>query len=177
MPPRRLEDLCAISSNIIGACGVYEAGTRVSRQFERCRPLLFGLLRSRFIQIRLNHQSNGRGKPLSRNWNRFVANFSFERNDFSLILKTWARISGRESKDDNRDITSYFDYGEIWAGTVWRNYHLALMFRNNFRFNENRSAMQLEVSFLQYFTGYGESLIDYNHFTNRIGVGVIVKYW
>ena len=147
---------------------------------------LWGVMRSRFIQVGLNHQSNGRGKPLSRSWNRFTANFGFERDDFNLILKTWARIPEDESQDDNPDITSYLGYGEIWAGTVWRDYHLALMFRNNFRFGENRSALQFEVSFpliehlngyIQYFTGYGESLIDYNHFTNRIGVGVIVTDW
>ena len=147
---------------------------------------LFGRLRSRFIQVGLNHQSNGRGKPLSRSWNRFVANFGFERGDFNLILKTWARIPEGESRDDNPDITSYLGYGEIWAGTVWRDYHLALMFRNNLRFDENRSALQFEVSFpliehlngyVQYFAGYGESLIDYNHFANRIGVGVMVKDW
>ncbi|MBE0556387.1 MAG: phospholipase A, partial [Proteobacteria bacterium] len=98
-------------------------------------------LKSRFIQVGLNHQSNGRGEPLSRSWNRFTANFGFERGDFNVILKTWARIPEEESKDDNPDITSYLGYGEIWAGTVWRNYHLALMFRNNLRFGENRSAL------------------------------------
>ncbi len=147
---------------------------------------LCGLLRSRFIQVGLNHQSNGRGKPLSRSWNRFTANFGFERDDLTLILKTWARLPEKESQDDNPDITSYLGYGEIWAGTVWRDYRLGLMFRNNLHFDENRSALQFEVSFpliehlngyIQYFNGYGESLIDYNHFTNRIGVGVIVKDW
>ncbi len=143
-------------------------------------------LRSRFIQLGLNHQSNGRGKPLSRSWNRATANFGFERGDLNLILKTWARIPEAESQDDNPDISSYLGYGEIWAGTIWRGYHLALMFRNNFRFDENRSALQFEVSFpllkhlngyVQYFAGYGESLIDYNHFTNRIGLGFMVKDW
>ena len=147
---------------------------------------LFGLLRNRFIQVGLNHQSNGRGNPLSRSWNRFVANFGFERGDFNFLVKTWARIPEGESRDDNPDITSYLGYGEVWAGTVWRDYHLVLMFRNNLRFGENRSALQAEVSFpllehlngyVQYFAGYGESLIDYNHSTNRIGVGVMVKDW
>ncbi|MHB8771790.1 MAG: phospholipase A [Syntrophales bacterium] len=143
-------------------------------------------LRSRFIQVGLNHQSNGRGKPLSRSWNRLTANFGFERDDLNLILRTWTRIPEGESRDDNPDITSYLGYGELWLGTVWKDYHLALMLRNNLRFDGNRSALQCEVSFpllehlngyIQYFAGYGESLIDYNHFTNRIGVGVMVKDW
>jgi len=147
---------------------------------------LFGLLKNRFIQVGLNHQSNGRGEPLSRSWNRIIASLGFERDDFNLVLKTWARIPESESQDDNRDIVSYLGYGEIWAATIWRDYHLALMFRNNLRFDENRSALQFEVSFpltqhlngyLQYFTGYGESLIDYNHYTNRFGIGVMVKDW
>ena len=147
---------------------------------------ILGLMRNRFIQVGLNHQSNGRGEPLSRSWNRIVANFGFERDVFNLVLKTWARIPESEDKDDNRDITSYLGYGEIWAGYIWKKWHLGLMFRNNFRFDENRSALQLEASFpliehlngyVQYFTGYGESLIDYNHYTNRIGLGVVVKDW
>jgi phospholipase A1 len=116
----------------------------------------------------------------------FTVNFGFERGELSLILNTWARLPERESQDDNPDLTSYLGYEEIWAGTGWRDYHLALMFRNNLRVDENRSALQFEVSFppiehfngyIQYFTGYGESLTDYNHFTNRIGVGFMVKDW
>jgi len=143
-------------------------------------------LRNRFVQVGLNHQSNGRGQPLSRSWNRITANFGFERGDFNFLLKTWVRIPEKESNDDNPDIASYLGYGEIWAGTVWKDFHFALMLRNNLRFDENRGAMQAEVSFpiheylngyIQYFTGYGETLIDYNHYANRICVGLMVKAW
>ncbi len=147
---------------------------------------LFGLLRNRFIQVGLNHQSNGRAEPLSRSWNRIVANFGFERGVFNAQLKTWIRIPESADEDDNRDITSYLGYGELWLGTVWKDFHLALMLRNNLRFDDNRGAMQFELSFpliehlngyVQYFLGYGESLIDYNHYANRIGVGVMIKDW
>jgi phospholipase A1 len=147
---------------------------------------LFGLMRSRFIQVGLDHQSNGLGGPLSRSWNRIVANFGFESDAFNLVLKTWARIPDSADKDNNPDIASYLGYGEIVAGYHWKDYAVAATFRNNLRFDENRGALQLDVSFplikflngyVQYFVGYGESLIDYNHFTNRIGVGLMVKDW
>ena len=147
---------------------------------------VFGLLRSRFIQVGLNHQSNGRAEPLSRSWNRIVANFGFERGVFNAQLKTWIRIPESDDEDDNSDITAYMGYGELWMGTVWKDFHLALMLRNNLRFDDNRGAMQFELSFpliehlngyVQYFLGYGETLIDYNHYANRIGVGVMIKDW
>lgn len=147
---------------------------------------IFGLMKSRFIQVGFNHQSNGRGEPLSRSWNRVVANFGFEQDVFNLVLKTWARIPESANKDDNGDITSFLGYGELWLNTVWKSYHLGLMFRNNLHFDKNRCSLQFEVSFpmiehingyMQYFGGYGESLIDYNHYSNRVGLGVMLKDW
>jgi phospholipase A1/A2 len=147
---------------------------------------IFGLVRNRFIQIGLNHQSNGRGEPLSRSWNRVVANFGFERGAFNMILRTWVRIPEPADNDDNPDITSYLGNGEIQAGYFWKDFAIGATFRNSLRFNDMHSALQLDFTFplierlngyVQYFVGYGESLIDYNHYSNRIGVGFLVKDW
>lgn len=155
---------------------------------------LYGL-KSRFINVGINHQSNGQSDPLSRSWNRLVANFGFENKsgNFALILKTWYRIPESAEHDENSDIEDYLGYGELWAYYFWNTSRVGAMVRNNFNFGKNRGALQLEWSFplrywklsllehldlyIQYFNGYGESMLDYNHNINRIGAGFIIKDW
>jgi phospholipase A1/A2 len=146
-------------------------------------------LKGRIINLGFNHQSNGRADPLSRSWNRAVANFGFERDKFSLLLKTWYRIPENSADDDNPDITKFMGNGEVWGYYYWKKHRFAVMFRNNLRVN-NKGAVQLDWSFplplitnerfagyIQYFNGYGESLIDYNNTVNRISIGFMLKTW
>lgn len=150
---------------------------------------LFGL-KGRIINVGFNHQSNGRAEPLSRSWNRIVANFGFERSNFNLLLKTWYRIPESAQKDDNPGIEGYMGYGEIWGSYYWRDHKFSLMFRNNLRFGDNKGAAQVDWGFplpfikndrlsgyAQYFNGYGESLLDYNASSNRISIGLILTDW
>jgi len=143
-------------------------------------------LRGRFINVGFNHQSNGQSEPLSRSWNRIVANAGFERGNFSLLLKAWYRIPESAEDDDNPNIEDYMGYGEVWGYYFWKGHRFGIMLRNNLDFHTNHGAVQLEWSFpileriggyLQYFNGYGESLMDYNHRVNRIGIGFILKDW
>lgn len=141
---------------------------------------------ARTITLGLNHQSNGRSLPLSRSWNRIVANFGLERDNLTLLLKAWYRVPEDPAEDDNPDIYDYMGPGEIWAYYFYKSHRFGLMLRNNLQSPNNRGALQLEWSFpivrrisgyLQYFTGYGESLVDYNHSVNRVGIGFILRDW
>ncbi len=151
-------------------------------------------LHGRILNLGFNHQSNGRSVPLSRSWNRIVANVGLEneKNNFNLLLKTWYRIPEDEHNDDNPDITRYMGYGELWGTLYWKKQRFAMMLRNNFR-SENMGAVQLDWSvplsffydkfsdkgsiYVQYFNGYGESLLDYNKSINRISVGFMLADW
>jgi phospholipase A1 len=72
-------------------------------------------LKGRFIQLGLNHQSNGQTEPLSKSWNRIVANIGLESGDFSLLLKGWYKFPESVESDDNPGINRYMGYGEVWA--------------------------------------------------------------
>lgn len=140
----------------------------------------------RFVQLGLNHQSNGQSEPMSRSWNRLVANVGMERGDFSILVKSWYRLPEEAEDDDNPRIEHYTGDGEVWAYYFIKKHRFAVMFRDNLNFRENRGAVQLEWSFplfadvagyVQYYIGYGESLLDYNHRVHRIGVGFVFRDW
>jgi phospholipase A1 len=142
--------------------------------------------RGRFVNAGLNHQSNGRAEPLSRSWNRVVANFGFERGNVVLLLNVWYRIPEDEAEDDNPGIEDYLGYGQLNVFYRWRGHMFGLLARNNLRGHGNKGALQVTWSFpllrsvsgyVHYFNGYGESLLDYNASANRIGVGFILKEW
>lgn len=142
--------------------------------------------RGRYVNAGLNHQSNGRARPLSRSWNRAVANAGFERDGTVVVLNAWYRIPENERDDDNPGIERFLGYGQINVDTVWRGHRFGIFLRNNLRWRGNKGAVQLEWSFplirrvggyVQYFNGYGESLLDYNASAGRVGIGVMLKEW
>jgi phospholipase A1 len=130
-----------------------------------------------------NHQSNGRTDTLSRSWNRLFAEFGVERNDFAVLAKVWHRIKEDADKDDNPDITDYYGYGSLNAIYKWRGHSFSLMGRGNI--SKGKGAAQLTWmsprllgplrAYVQGFTGYGESLIDYNWNQSTIGFGVALN--
>ncbi|MDP2111153.1 MAG: phospholipase A [Thiobacillus sp.] len=140
-----------------------------------------GGFRGRFINLGMLHQSNGRSEGLSRSWNRVYAQFGIERDNLALLIRPWYRIPEGADDDDNPDIEDYLGHGDLQV--VYRKGRNAysLLLRNNFKSTDNHGAVKLNWSFplygrlkgyVQYFNGYGESLIDYNHSQQSFGLGV-----
>lgn len=140
----------------------------------------FAGFRGRFINLGFSHQSNGRGEDLSRSWNRVYAQFGFERGNLALLIRPWYRIPESRGVDDNPDIQTYMGHGDILAVYSKGRNAYSLLLRDNLKSHKNRGAVKLNWSFplvgrlkgyVQYFNGYGESLIDYDHRQQSIGLG------
>lgn len=137
--------------------------------------------------IGVNHQSNGRSNPLSRSWNRIVTQFAWEGKYSSLIFKPWVRISESAEEDDNPDIEDYMGRGELLYAYGRGRHHISCRGRHSFRFgDDNRGSIQLDYAFqiwdnlklhAQVFSGYGESMIDYNHKQTCFGFGISLTEW
>ena len=142
-------------------------------------------LNGRVINLGIVHQSNGRAEPLSRSWNRVYAEFFFEKDNFILSFKPWVRISESADEDDNPDITDYLGNYEIRAHYNMNDHLFSAMARNIFD-SEHRYNSELQWSFpiqrrlrglVQWYNGYGENMIDYNHNNHRIAIGILMTDW
>lgn len=146
---------------------------------------LFGF-KNQQIRFGASHQSNGRGGPLSRSWNRLFWTFTIDKGNYASIIRTWYRIPEDDENDDNPDIDDFLGNFEWHNVYKWRDHTFSVMLRNNLRTDDNRGAVEVGWSYplndrlklyMQYFNGYGESLIDYDHSISRIGLGLMLTDW
>lgn len=145
---------------------------------------LFGFT-GRTIGAAFNHQSNGRDLPFSRSWNRILFHTSLERKNWQITLRPWIRL--RDEEDENPAITRYIGNGEITVVYGRPNNQIYLIATHPFTFRDiDKGSAQLNWVFkihghlngnVQVSTGYGETLIDYNHFQNTIGLGISFIDW
>lgn len=137
--------------------------------------------------IGFNHQSNGQSEPRSRSWNRIKGSIGYAYDRWLFMVNPWYRLPEDESDDDNPDIDEYLGYADYIAVYKWNDDHvLSTRLMNNLRSEDNKTSVELGYSFpmgdtikgyIQYYNGYGESLIDYNERIHRIGIGIMLNDW
>jgi phospholipase A1 len=138
--------------------------------------------RWRMVQLGLVHQSNGQTEPLSRSWNRVYLTGGFNRGEFGLTMRAEHRLG--DSNDDNPDISRYVGNGEVVAAWLPGLATALLTWRFDAR-NLSRGSLQFDWTYpvsrsqpaglrwyVQLFSGYGETLLDYNHHQTSFGLGL-----
>jgi len=120
----------------------------------------------------------------SRSWNRLYARAYFQWENLFAELTLWHRIAENISTNDNPDIEELYGPGSLELGYI----HKKLLARVTMRpsFTKGYLSTELEMSYpvplsdnvffyLQGFTGYGQSLIDYNVLVNQVGFGLSIS--
>jgi len=150
----------------------------------------------RLSGLGLVHQSNGQSLPLSRSWNRVYLMGAAEKTlgqDSGLILqgRIWDRLKESSGNDDNPGIENYIGRAEVtgsWqinkANTVGVTVRHSLRkeARGSARFDwmmapassPNYTGLRYHV---QLFSGYGDSLVDYNRKRNVLSIGLSLVDW
>ncbi len=151
-----------------------------SKEYYGLKSLTFGY----------SHLSNGQGnitltdnakkypemQNRSRSINKLYAQTIFQHKSLIFDLKVWTRIA---NLDDNPDIMDYIGYGRLKMMYFYKKHLFTAMGRfNPFK---RKGAFEATYSypghldgvyfFAKIFTGYGESLIDYNTKLTKYSVG------
>lgn len=133
----------------------------------------------RDVEFGVNHQSNGRSDPTSRSWNRAYTRLMAQNGHFMVEVKPWYVLG---DTNDNPDITKYMGYYQLKMGYELGDFVLSA--KGQYNWNTGYGGAELGVSYpvtkhvrvyTQVYSGYGESLIDYNFNQTRFGVGLMLN--
>jgi phospholipase A1 len=147
--------------------------------------LEWGGLQWNLLNLAFNHQSNGRSDKLSHSWNRLITSAGVEYGDLAVVGRVWWRIPEASNSDDNPTITDYYGWGDLSAIYKWRGQSFAGMIRGNPSTGKGAGAVTWTTApllgplrgYVKVFSGYGESLIDYNWKQSTIGIGITLNDW
>jgi len=144
----------------------------------------------RFVNLGMLHQSNGRSLPESRKWNRIYVQGGWESGTISMLARRWWRLAEDQALNDNPDIADYAGSGDLvlhWAPEN-ESQSVAILLRSNLQLAGNHSFVQIDWAtpktmgragrvHVQLTSGFGESLIDYNHRQTTLGLGLSFREW
>lgn len=135
--------------------------------------------------LQFEHESNGKDGTDSRSWNKvsFTTNIFFDRN-WSMQGKVWLPIVDGEN---NKDITKYKGWANI--GGEYKSSDTKYCFSvviNKRSVNNLSSNLTLNFAvrlfsdenqylFAEFYNGYGESMLDYKDYRQRLRLGFVIK--
>jgi len=132
------------------------------------------------LRISFAHQSNGRGGEYERSWNYLSGKVVLQTGYIFTTIKLWYDLF---SLKYNPNLMEYLGYGELEFVLPYAKHILKLKSRNTF---SKYRATELNYSYplfgsddlffyFKAFSGYGESLIDYDNKIDKIGIGFSIS--
>ncbi len=149
------------------------------------------------IRFALIHQSNGQDVGQSRSWNRTEMFFLLQNDNINYGMHIWDRwdeepkdsndLTATEG-DDNVGLEDYIGNQRYFVKYKSDNVNVMLVHQNDIlEYDINKGNTKLDVTFpsinsnfdffIRYFTGYGESLVDYDVKVQRVSFGIMLSDW
>ncbi len=138
-----------------------------------------------YFNVALEHESNGRDSAFSRSWNRISFGWhSHLSQKMQFSLDAWIPFS---YKDENPDLLHYEGYGQASLSYVIKEdkWYADVTVRKGSQWNW-KGYVQGQVSYkifprsneyvmLQWYSGYAESLVDYQKNVNMVRIGLLLR--
>ncbi len=105
-----------------------------------------------------------------------------QNGNWQVDLKPWDRLPESNRHDDNSDMSCYMRHYRLKVSYAWGDSVFTVQGRYNW--NSGYGSGELGWSYpiakhvrvyTQLFSGYGESMIDYNFKQTRFGIGVMLN--
>lgn len=137
------------------------------------------------MTLMLEHESNGRDGLSSRSWNKISLSGC-------VLIDSWLMVHGKVwipiiDGQNNKDILKYAGIFQNtvsvttpnkkfnWSLTLVKRLGLNLNFNTILEFSWMVHKKSNQYLFVQYYNGYGENLLDYKVFHNRLRAGIVIK--
>jgi len=138
------------------------------------------------LNLGITHQSNGVGGSLERSWNRIYLEAMSSVGDWMISVRPWYILHDGSLENHNPNIGKFMGYGKVIAAYKYHHQVFSFAFNNFIESQMRRPTLELTWSipitaylkvYTQVFSGYGQSLIEYNHHTNSVGIGIAFSDW
>ena len=161
----------------------YEPEVFLAHHFNR--PLL-GDWKLSLLTVGASHQSNGKGGILERSWNRIYGEAILANSHWMFSVKPWFVVRDNSYRRYNENLARYLGYERMLFSYKYHDHVFSVEARNTVESHFSRGAIQASWSFpltthlrgyTEFFSGFGQNLIEYDHHTNSIGVGIALTDW
>lgn len=137
------------------------------------------------LTLGLEHESNGRDSIFSRSWNYLSASGMFYINpNFNMQIRSWIGLVSKNGENPD-----YLDYrGNFLVATNFRTwddkYRVSIILNpilsknrmnTTLEFNYRTSSKMNQYLFFQIFSGYADSMMNYDKYSFMFRVGMCIK--
>jgi len=139
-----------------------------------------------FANLIVNHESNGKGGYMEVSWNRVIGSLELTaKNFYAQIIGWYPFFPLKADAHAPHSLVYYLGYDKVILSYNLKDIVFSIE-GQNFESGFKRGHIMASLSYsansrvklyMQYFMGYGQSLIEFDHYTKSYGIGIALSDW